>query len=1001
MGWVLPVSSGGSRWCHDSPLVVLVHTRLLGPFPAGHPVVDGGVLIERGPRRPPPAGHLGVSHGPDPGPSADGSAVLDAGRVTRTDPRVDPARGLRIGSATGSGDHSDLLCCQAGKPVGLRRCPAAVRGPQGLESDYRLVAQTPRDIVVASDGGSERSSRCRLSGVIRFGSLSGGTVSQPLRTTMPTTVRRPGRRTLAATIGVIVASLLLVAGGQASAATSAPDPQRAAAYLTAPAQLVDGHYYDPYDSGQADWGLTIDGAFALAAERGHDAAYARLVDFLAGNGKDKVGTDVISWTGIGTDYVSGGSIGKLALLALTAGRDPRAFAGHDLLAEMVKATCTGTTPIGQSPCQGAGNYAGGSSVFAQALGVIGQVRGGARDAAAKPAAFLLSLQDTDGGWPSLIPSGGDASDVDSTALAVMALTMVPGDAAAAAAKRGVTWLSGTQLADGSFPGYAPTGSAAAHSTNSTGLAIQALRLSSADHAAALGKALTFLATTQNSDGGFDIDSGTDGSDVRATTQVVNGIVGRSYATLLHDLGATGHAATGAAYLVGQLVAGNHLESSYDDGSGTPVVFVDYGLTADLALALASTHTQDKALARVVGYLRSHVDDYSDPTGKAGGPFSGAVAKLAVVAESTGQDPTSFGGADLITTLTGNVCTTGNPDPSAFDACTAVGDFRGAYSGVSQALAVLALGRAGVAVPAPALTRLAQLQCADGGFSSSLYAPCSSDVDTTGYAVQALTLQPGSHAALTKGWAYLRAAQGSDGGWSGASGVSTNSTALAAQAELALLAHAGYVDGVASDVSNGGTPAGSVTGVQAAFRFLELRQQGDGGFAVSTTETGDDAARTRATTQAVSALAQALLTTVSDPVTPIDPAPPTTTTTTNPTSATTTIPTSTTTGTTTTTTSSTSTSTGTTTSATSGTSGPVTSTATATGEPTPGSTSAGTSHTAAPVVPGGGATPPGAVSSDLARTGTPVALLVGAALLLLLVGIVLLWGRRLTVDRGPR
>ena len=824
---------------------------------------------------------------------------------------------------------------------------------------------------------------------------------------MPTTVRRPGRRTLAASIGLIVTSLLLVATGQASAATNGPDPQRAAAYLTAPAQLIDGHYYDPYDVGQADWGLTIDAAFALAAERGHDAAYARLVDFLAGNGKDKAGTDVISWTGIGTDYVSGGSIGKLALVAETAGRDPRDFAGHDLLAEISRATCTGTTPIGQSACQAAGNYAGGSSVFAQALGIIGQVRGGARDAAAEPAAFLLSLQDTGGGWPSLIPSGGDGSDVDSTAIAVMALTMVPGDTAAAAAKRGITWLSGTQLPDGSFPGYAPPGSAAAHSTNSTGLAIQALRLSSADHAAAIGKALAFLATTQNSDGGFDIDSGTDGSDVRATTQVVNGIVGRSYATLLHDLGATGHAATGAAYLVGQLVDGNHLESSYDDGSGTPAVFVDYGLTADLALALASTHTQDKALARVVGYLRTHVDDYADPTGNAGGPFSGAAAKLAVVAESTGQDPTSFGGVDLISTLKSNVCTTGNPDPSAFDACTAVGDFRGAYSGVSQALAVLALGRADVAVPAPALTRLTQLQCADGGFSSSLYAPCSSDVDTTGYAVQALTLQPGSQAALTKAWAYLRTAQGSDGGWSGASGVSTNSTALAAQAELTLLAHAGYVDGSASSDAKAQTPAGSVAGVQAALRFLELRQQGDGSFAVSTTGTGDDAARTRATTQAVPALAQALLTTVSDPVTPIDPTPPTSTTTTGSTSTTTTGATSTTTtgstNTTTTATTSTSTSTGTTTSPTSGASGPVSSTATShpTGQPSPGSTSTETSYTAAPVVPGGGATPPATASSDLARTGAPVAVLIGAALLLLLVGIVLIWGRRLTVDRGPR
>ena len=148
---------------------------------------------------------------------------------------------------------------------------------------------------------------------------------------------------------------------------------------------------------------------------------------------------------------------------------------------------------------------------------------------APPAAYLLGLQNADGGWPSLIPSGGAGSDVDSTAIAVMALTLVPGDTAAAAATaRGIAWVAGTQLADGAFPGFAPPGSEPAHSTNSTALALQALRLSAADHSAQIAKALAFLAGTQNADGGFDIDSANDFSDVRATAQVVGGIVGRSY-----------------------------------------------------------------------------------------------------------------------------------------------------------------------------------------------------------------------------------------------------------------------------------------------------------------------------------------------------------------------------------------------------------------------------------------------------------------------------------------
>ena len=450
--------------------------------------------------------------------------------------------------------------------------------------------------------------------------------------------QRRWRTSLAALAAIGMGSVLLVGAHQASAAPTGPDPQQAAAYLTAPAQLVDGHYYDPFGLGQADWGLTIDGALALAAQGGKDAAYGKLVDFLAANGKDPAGTDVISWTGIGTEFVDGGSIGKLALLAEVAGRDPHQFAGHDLVAELAKATCTSTTPIGQSPCAAAGNYAGGSSVFKQALGLIGQVRGGAGDVAVAPAAaYLLGLQSADGGWPSLIPSGGAASDVDSTAIAVMALTLVPGDAAAAATARGIAWVAGTQLADGAFPGFAPPGSEPAHSTNSTALALQALRLSAGDHSAQIAKALTFLAGTQNGDGGFDIDSANDFSDVRATAQVVGGIVGRSYATLLHSLGASAHAVTGAAYLVGRLTDGTHLESSFDDGQGGTVTFVDYGLTADLALALASANSQDATLAKVVGYLRAHVGDYVDQSGAAGGPYSGAAGKLAVLAESTGQE----------------------------------------------------------------------------------------------------------------------------------------------------------------------------------------------------------------------------------------------------------------------------------------------------------------------------------------------------------------------------
>jgi len=299
-------------------------------------------------------------------------------------------------------------------------------------------------------------------------------------------------------------------------------------------------------------------------------------------------------------------------------------------------------------------------------------------------------------------------------------------------------------------------------------------------------------------------------------------------------------AAASAYLAGKLVTGDHLSNSYG---------VDYGLTADLGIALAASNDQDPALAKVVGYLAAHVPDYADPagTGQYPGPYSGAVGKLALVAEITGQDPHAFGGFDLLTTLTDHVCTAADSAGS----CTAAGDFYQSFSAISQALGVLALARGGVTPPAATVTRLEQLQCPDGGFSSVLLGPtdtCTSDVDATGYAVQALSLVSGTGTAVGNGRNFLLAAQQPDGGFSGAAGENANSTGLASQALLV-------------------TGSGSQPEVTAAAGFLLGLQGGDGGFAINASTPGSDV---RSTTQALPALAGATLTTVSDLVTPVVP-----------------------------------------------------------------------------------------------------------------------------------
>ncbi|MGA5319251.1 prenyltransferase/squalene oxidase repeat-containing protein [Streptomyces seoulensis] len=319
----------------------------------------------------------------------------------------------------------------------------------------------------------------------------------------------------------------------AESVSAAPDLKKGTAYLVAPAQLTDGHYYQPFGGGFADFGLTIDGAYALAATRRDDAAFTKIVQFLDQQKADGTGRTVNDWTGIGTEYASGGSLGKEALLAEVAGKDPREFGGHDLIAALDDAVCAEASTGSDTTCAAPGSYTYSPSVFSQSLGVMAQLRAGDTVNAAAPVAYLKGLQQSGGAWPSLIPASAD-SDVDSTAMAVMALALLPDDAdASAAVAKGVAWIAKQQKADGGFPG------AAGDSTNSAALAVQALTLAKDTYGTEITKTLAFLASQQNPDGGFNVAAGGQpGSDVRASTQAVGGATGIPFGTLLMDTPST-------------------------------------------------------------------------------------------------------------------------------------------------------------------------------------------------------------------------------------------------------------------------------------------------------------------------------------------------------------------------------------------------------------------------------------------------------------------------------
>ncbi|MEV7416373.1 prenyltransferase/squalene oxidase repeat-containing protein [Streptomyces sp. NPDC089919] len=323
---------------------------------------------------------------------------------------------------------------------------------------------------------------------------------------------------------------------------AAPDPKKGSAYLVKSSRLIKGHYYESTPgTGFADFGLTIDGAYALAATGAEKTALRGIVDFLDRGGKDGAGRTINNWTNIGTKYAGGGSLGKTALLAEAVGRNPRKFAGKDLIAALAKAVCPAKSPAPDRSCAAKGAYTNATSVFSQSLGVIAQLRAGEKTAAARPIAYLKTLQQPSGAWVSLIGEPSKA-EVDSTAMAAMALDLLKDKNSQAAVDKALAWLAKQQKTDGGFPG------ASGNSVNSAALAVQGLSLDKTKYQRQIAKARKFLASQQNKDGGFNIAKGGQrGSDLRASTQAVGGATGISFGTLKRSLtGTAAQPSTGAS-----------------------------------------------------------------------------------------------------------------------------------------------------------------------------------------------------------------------------------------------------------------------------------------------------------------------------------------------------------------------------------------------------------------------------------------------------------------------
>ena len=243
----------------------------------------------------------------------------------------------------------------------------------------------------------------------------------------------------------------------------------------------------------------------------------------------------------------------------------------------------------------------------------------------------------------------------------------------------------------------------------------------------------------------------------------------------------------AGWLVTALTDEPAVGSDFGPSVG-PTIDVLFGLAAVGVAAGTIEDIADWVTIETANYTQGAAfgDDADDPA------YAGATAKLALGLLVVDRDPRDAAGIDLIDQLLSLEIE--DPDDGIAGRFSDRSEFGDFSTPLTQALALLALDRAsGIDPSAPSISALADQACADGGFPSQ-FAPetCTSSVDTTGLAVQALAAV-GADDAAADAVAWLESVQAADGSFSSPDGVNTNSTGLAAAA----LAVAGASDAAAA------------------------------------------------------------------------------------------------------------------------------------------------------------------------------------------------------------
>src|SRR5918994_3867821 len=262
-------------------------------------------------------------------------------------------------------------------------------------------------------------------------------------------------------------------------------------------------------SGEPDPGTTTDAVMALYAAQRRDPAAAASLDAALAYLEGEENGAAYAQTGPG-------QAAKLALAAVTGGRDPRDFAGLDLVAAM---TAPLATPV---PDGIAGIY--GDDLYDHALVLIALTAAGEAipDAALEP---VRAAEGEDGGWAFDGSTAPGAADSNTTALVIQAL-VASGHGDDPIVDRALAFLSTLLAPDGGFT-YGPADPLVADA-NSTALVLQALIAAGEDPASQeWGNAPLALARFQTPSGGLRYMAADEEPNLLATVQAIPAMEGLS------------------------------------------------------------------------------------------------------------------------------------------------------------------------------------------------------------------------------------------------------------------------------------------------------------------------------------------------------------------------------------------------------------------------------------------------------------------------------------------